>query len=275
MEHPEMNILQCGEIMIAASCETDNAHEKEGMAPTSFLIFVEKGRMLMETDKGTWDLERGSYALVRKYTKAKFTKTFAPSEGAFKSIIFALTNEFLRKVIHEIEIPKELDPVAERCVLLTETVLLKGLMQSIKGYVEEGAELDTRLVEIKTKEALIALIHSAPRLAAVFREYALAERADISEFMNYNYQLNIPLATLALQSGRSLSTFKREFKQIFNETPHRWIMKMRLSKAHELLALGKKRPSEVYTEVGFEDLAHFSKAFKKQFNINPSQVLAF
>ncbi len=30
------------------------------------------------------------------------------------------------------------------------------------------------------------------------------------------------------------------------------------------------KPSKVYLESGFEDLAHFSKAFKKQFSITPS-----
>ena len=61
---------------------------------------------------------------------------------------------------------------------------------------------------------------------------------------------------------------------VFNETPHRWIMRKRLNYAHNLLLQGKNSPSEVYVQSGFEDLAHFSRAFKKQFGISPSKVKA-
>ncbi|WP_310588831.1 helix-turn-helix domain-containing protein [Dyadobacter flavalbus] len=33
-----------------------------------------------------------------------------------------------------------------------------------------------------------------------------------------------------------------------------------------------QRPSDVYLEVGFEDLSHFSYVFKKQFGKAPSQL---
>lgn len=91
-------------------------------------------------------------------------------------------------------------------------------------------------------------------------------------FVLYNYHTNVPLETFARQSGRSLSTFNRDFKMIFGETPHRWIRKKRLEKARELLTTTTKKVSEVYLEVGFEDLAHFSKSFKKEFGVNPSEV---
>ena len=39
-----------------------------------------------------------------------------------------------------------------------------------------------------------------------------------------------------------------------------------------LLTFTNKTPSVVYLEVGFEDLAHFSRSFKQEFGINPSAV---
>ena len=59
---------------------------------------------------------------------------------------------------------------------------------------------------------------------------------------------------------------------VFGETPHKWIMRKRLVKAHELLMQGEGTASDIYMQVGFEDLAHFSRAFKKQFGVPPSQL---
>lgn len=141
-------------------------------------------------------------------------------------------------------------------------------------YTKEGEDMDADLVELKTNEALMAILKSDPRLVAIFREYSLAERADLVKFMNHNFLFNIPLQELADHSGRSLSTFNREFKMVFNETPHKWIMRKRLNHAHNLLLQGNSTPSEVYIQSGFEDLAHFSKAFKKQFGVSPSKIKA-
>ncbi|MEM6726474.1 MAG: AraC family transcriptional regulator, partial [Bacteroidota bacterium] len=101
---------------------------------------------------------------------------------------------------------------------------------------------------------------------------ASPEKADLVEFINHNFMFNLKLSQFAKMSGRSLSSFNREFRRIFHETPHRWIMKSRLEMAKELLIQPARKPSDVYLEVGFEDLAHFSKRFKSYFGINPSEV---
>ena len=97
-------------------------------------------------------------------------------------------------------------------------------------------------------------------------------RIDLYSFMNQSFLLKVPLKIFALQTGRSLSTFHREFKKVFGETPHRWIMKKRLNYARKLMDSDGLKPSEVYITSGFEDLAHFSRAFKKEFGYPPSHT---
>jgi AraC-like DNA-binding protein len=73
-------------------------------------------------------------------------------------------------------------------------------------------------------------------------------------------------------TGRSLSTFKREFKAIFNTSPGKWIMKKRLDEAYFLLDKEHKKSTDIYIDLGFEDLSHFSFVFKKEFGVSPSEV---
>lgn len=274
MENANIKYIHCGELEIAASCETDGSKETTIYYPSSFLIYVHQGQQHIKLDQELISIPKGKFALVRKYTEATYFKSYSKEEGAAKIYFFALTNEFIRKIISQIQIPNELPAVGERIVIMEPSAMLTGLMQSIIAYVDKGDDLDAELVELKTKEALLAIIKSDAKLAAVFREYSLAERADIVQFMNYNYLENKPLETLAVQTGRSLSTFTREFKMIFNETPHKWIMKKRLAYAKKRLLQGDNKASEIYLEAGFEDLAHFSRAFKKQFGLPPSRIQA-
>jgi len=274
MENVDIKYIHCEELEIAAGCESDISKETTVYQANSYLIYVEQGQLHIRIDQQFYVVSKGEFALVRKYTKATVYKSFTKEEAAAKTYFFALTNEFIRKIIGRIKIPGNLSPIADRIVPLQANSQLLSLMQSIIAYVDKGDDLDPKLVESKTKEALLAIIKSDAKLAVIFREYSMAERADMVEFINHNYLINCPLETMAKQSGRSLSTFNREFKIIFNETPHQWILKKRLSYARNLLLQGEQKASDIYLEAGFEDLAHFSRSFKKQFGIPPSKVQA-
>jgi AraC family transcriptional regulator, exoenzyme S synthesis regulatory protein ExsA len=80
------------------------------------------------------------------------------------------------------------------------------------------------------------------------------------------------LEQFAKLTGRSLSTFKRDFTKLYDTTPEKWLQKQKLEQAHFLITQKNKRPSEIYLEVGFESLAHFSTAFKKYFGQTPTEV---
>lgn len=90
--------------------------------------------------------------------------------------------------------------------------------------------------------------------------------------MNQHYQYNGSLDEFAYLTGRSLSTFKRDFEKIFTVTPNRWLLQKRLEDAYYLLKKKKMKATDVCVDVGFKDYLHFSVAFKKLFGIAPSLV---
>ncbi len=128
------------------------------------------------------------------------------------------------------------------------------------------------MLELKTLEALLAIGQVRPELFPILKAYSQAERVNLEQFMQHNFQYNIPLEQLARMSGRSLSTFNHEFKNLYNSSLHQWTKRQRIELAKRLLVQTEKIPSEVYLEVCFEDLAHFSRSFKRHFGKNPSQM---
>jgi AraC-like DNA-binding protein len=90
--------------------------------------------------------------------------------------------------------------------------------------------------------------------------------------MNRNFRFNVSIQRFAYLTGRSLTSFKRDFAHIFNESPSKWLVQKRLREAFFLMDKKGMSASDVYLEVGFEDLSHFSFAFKKQFGFPPTKL---
>lgn len=90
--------------------------------------------------------------------------------------------------------------------------------------------------------------------------------------MNKNFHFNVQLKRFAYLIGRSLATFMRDFEKIFHVSPSRWLLQKRLGEAYYQIKEQGKPASEVYLELGFEDLSHFSYAFKKQYGTPPSGI---
>ena len=90
--------------------------------------------------------------------------------------------------------------------------------------------------------------------------------------MNKNFHFKVELNRFAYLTGRSLATFKRDFEKLFHITPSRWLLQKRLQEAYYQIKEKGKAPSDVYMDLGFEDLSHFSFAFKKQYGLAPSKI---
>ncbi|MBK8194516.1 MAG: helix-turn-helix transcriptional regulator [Lewinellaceae bacterium] len=88
--------------------------------------------------------------------------------------------------------------------------------------------------------------------------------------MEKNFCFNLRLEDYADLTHRSLSTFKRDFQQHYKESPGKWLLKRRVHYAAHLIANSSMILTQVAFESGFEDLSHFSRAFKNIMGTSPS-----
>lgn len=66
---------------------------------------------------------------------------------------------------------------------------------------------------------------------------------------------------------------QRKLKLIANKSPNRLILSVRLQRARELLLAQQDTISEIAFKTGFTNPSYFSKCFKKEFNISPSDFV--
>ncbi|HEX3743927.1 MAG TPA: AraC family transcriptional regulator [Bryobacteraceae bacterium] len=78
------------------------------------------------------------------------------------------------------------------------------------------------------------------------------------------------LDAIARQACLSPYHFHRAFTRAFGETPHAYRNRLRLERAHRLLAAGGMTITQVCGAVGFESAASFSTLFRKAYGAPPS-----
>ena len=128
------------------------------------------------------------------------------------------------------------------------------------------------LLSLKFEEVMLYLLQKYGRKFETYL-YSLVG-SDYSTFKNMietTVQSNLKLEEIAFLCNMSLSTFKRHFINEYKVSPGKWFQEKRLQTAKELLQNGSKA-SNVYTDLGYNNLSNFSQAFKNKFGISPSDV---
>jgi AraC-like DNA-binding protein len=229
---------------------------------------------LRVTEAGTsQEFGAGSLLFARKNSLAKFTKQ--PAENVpFQAITVVFDPALLRTFRQQYGAGgSEPPPQASAAITrLPPSPTLHQFYETLRPYFE--APLPASLAQHKQQEALGLLLQAHPALQQILFDFGQPGKIDLEAFMRQNFRFNVELRQLAYLTGRSLATFKRDFHQVFRSSPARWLYQQRLAEAHYLLEEENRRPSDVYHEVGFESLAHFSYAFKRFFGRNPSSVRA-
>jgi AraC family transcriptional regulator, exoenzyme S synthesis regulatory protein ExsA len=269
----ELRYLECEGLKIALSIETqENCVKHDVYNPQTFLMFIQKGTIEIDTGDEFYYLKAGTFYLSRKHLHGSFKKSCATEDGNFKMIAFILEDSFVKDVIGSITLPENPPPLTQKIYEIPPGSILTGLMNSIEGYFEEREKINSDIIRLKTLESIIGILQAKPQLAHVFFEFSKSVKADLKLFMEKNYMQKYTLEEYASLSGRSISTFNREFRRLFNKSPHQWIKEKRLTFAKNLLVQSDLTSSEIYLQAGFEDLAHFSRSFKNHFGINPSRA---
>ncbi len=81
-----------------------------------------------------------------------------------------------------------------------------------------------------------------------------------------------PITELARIAMMSITKLKSSFKRIYGYGLYEYYQKNRMLKAKQLLTAGSMSVKEVGLQLGFRNLSNFTLAFKKEFNILPSQL---
>lgn len=251
-------------------CTGDQRYGGEMASEDNVLVGVLAGELRVVQADRTRCCKPGETVLLPRKQPATLLKY--PKDGAaYQAVVLKLPTALVR-AYYAANPPVPARPASAGLLLFPRSPLLQSLFASLLPYLDLEQRLPEKLLSVKVAEAIEVLRSLDPQSDAVLADFAEPGKLNLVEYMEANYMFNMPLTQFSNLTGRSLTTFKRDFKKAFQLSPQRWLTQKRLALAHYQLTLTSRKPVELYLEVGFENLAHFSYAFKKQFGYPPTAL---
>lgn len=91
------------------------------------------------------------------------------------------------------------------------------------------------------------------------------------ETIEDNLENEVSVADIADSVGYSLFHFIRTFNRVVHHTPYDYLIRRRLSRAAHALTTSDRRIIDIAQDYGFSSQETFSRAFKRMFDVQPSQ----
>ena len=235
-----------------------------------YLVYVLSGKKTYKTVNGEWTLVPGQTLYLKK--GAEIIHQYFDDE--YCMLGFFLSDELIRETYAEVQGKMPLNrastPAEFTATPVASSNYLEGFFHSMLNYFRGKDRPPDHILVLKLKELLVTLMNADPMLTAYFNSLTDTSRPSLQQIMEKNFCFNLRLEDYAELTHRSLSSFKREFQQLYKEPPGKWLLKRRVHHAANLIVNSDQILTQVAFESGFEDLSHFSRAFKSIMGCSPS-----
>nr|WP_299214042.1 AraC family transcriptional regulator [uncultured Allomuricauda sp.] len=271
-KHPKFNKHIGNDFLLVEYKCPLNVEKFQLWTKSHLITYVINGRKDWITPKQTYGLTAGDTLFVKKGVYA--TKQYL--EEDYCVMLFFMNDEFIRKFTLQNHLSSRAsqDKVTEDGILKIKTnSSFQILIQSILQYLTMNEAIPAELVELKFKELIynITLNKKNSAFKNLLLEISNQKKASIENIMNANFQYDLPIEAFAKLSGRSLSSFKRDFKKCFETSPSKWLINRRLTYSKMLLINTQLNINEICYDSGFKNTSHFIRAFKEKYKLPPNQ----
>jgi AraC family transcriptional regulator, exoenzyme S synthesis regulatory protein ExsA len=237
----------------------------------NYFLYVVRGKKMWQSSRAKYCVQEGEAIFVKK--GANIIHQFF--EKGFCSLMIFVPDDFISSVIKENAAPIQKCPIenTDSVIYLHIDEVLSAYFSSVLSYFAKEKQPPGNLLEIKFKELILNLLLSPDNkpLCSFFKSLCDKSKTSIREIMESNFIYNLKLEEFAYLSGRSLTSFKKDFINAFNCTPGKWLLKRRLEHAKYLLEVTDNNINELVFETGFENASHFIKVFKRAYGLTPLQ----
>ncbi|WP_276090379.1 AraC family transcriptional regulator [Pedobacter sp. JY14-1] len=255
---------------IKLSSYEDKLFKSDLIFDDHMLVWFISGETKIIQAESTFSFKTGDIFLIPRNELATIINY--PKNGLpHQTVVMHLSTERLKKFYEKIDYAKKIQP-RQKIYCFSNHPLLESCLASLIPYFELKGQFPESLATLKIEEAISILRLIDPSVDSVLANFDVPGKIDLIDFMQRNFMFNMSLEKLGYLTGRSLSTFNRDFRKLFNTTPQKWLTDKRLELAYYHLVEKKKKPTEIYLEVGFEDLSHFSYIFKKKYGVSPNML---
>ncbi|WP_312508579.1 helix-turn-helix domain-containing protein [Chryseobacterium culicis] len=245
------------------------------VAEQACFLYVLRGGFHYKTDELELNIVSNYSLLLNCISAGKHIQNSA-TEDHCEIVIVTFYPDILRK-IYDRELPLLLQKPANTVSNLSNEkinndFLIQKYVEGLLFYFENPSLVNEDILILKLKEIMLLLAQSqnASAVQMILSQLFSPTAYSFRQIIEANLFSQVTIEQLAEQSNLSISSFKREFTKLYNDTPAHYIRNKKLEKAAELLLLSDERVTDIAWECGFNDLATFTKNFSDKYHITPS-----
>ncbi|NSL88428.1 helix-turn-helix transcriptional regulator [Chitinophaga sp. Mgbs1] len=271
-DQDDQQILKAGATHFAMLKQRNRVSKRTVFLKENTLIFVIHGYKLLHFDDTTVKVEAGSLLMLKRGFYVMSDNV--PDGLQFRSLLLYFSDEQLRRFLHKSGYTEPAQATAGHHLTVPLTPLLESFRNQYTDYFAHMQQLPPEVLALKLYE-LFLLLTATPQkqqVLAFLQSIVRAQPADIAYIVRAHLFQPLSLAELAKLSGRSLASFKRDFQQLFQTSPKKWINEQRLAHAHTLLRTTPAQVAEIAMECGFENVPHFIHIFRQRYGITPNSI---
>jgi len=236
-----------------------------------FIYFKEKGPKLLSSESNTQ--LKGNEAVLLKCGNHFVDILKETKDNQIEVIAFHLFPEVLKR-LYTGDLPKIIkkQSKSKSSQVVGSSDVIAKFVESLEFYFQNPALVNNDLLELKIKELILLLIQSKniDSILELVADLYSSNTVQVREVIELHLFSNLKLEELAKLCNLSLSSFKREFKKEFDDSPTNYINNRRLDKAKELLSLSDIPVSEIAYEIGFKDSLYFTRLFRNKVGVPPT-----
>lgn len=192
----------------------------------------------------------------------------------YKSIIFSFSDNFILNLFKNKPSQSKSSPnKSYPLIAIKKDSYVINFQESILLLQNLLYENNT-FAKLKLKEIMLYLIDKEANAINSFIQNIQSNhlKSPLENIVNKHLNTNLTITELAFLCNMSISTFKRKFFLAYKTSPRQYFITKKMEKGLILLKQNKK-PSEIYFELGYENLSAFCHQFKKHFGISPKKYI--
>ena len=162
--------------------------------------------------------------------------------------------------------------VKEVMVSVDSDEIIRQYFKSVSLLLDHPQLAEEGILELKLKEIILLLSKvDSNGVNQILNNLFNPTTVFFKDVIEAHLYSMLSMEDLASLTNKSLSAFKRKFKEVYETSPANYIKNKRLEKASKLLKITNLSISDISFECTFNDLAHFSNSFKSKFKLTPSE----
>ncbi|MGY3214809.1 helix-turn-helix domain-containing protein [Mucilaginibacter sp. HD30] len=237
-------------------------------------LYVLQGEMQFQFEDDQTDIPVNHSLLLNCLISGKQIRN-TKDTSAGEVVIVTFHPEILKK-IYERELPAIIQPgksVSNQSHgKINNEFLIQKYIEGLLFYFENPSLVNDEIMILKLKEIILLLSQTrqVETIQVILSQLFSPAKFSFKQIIEANLFSQVNIEELAKKSNLSVSSFKREFAKLYNDTPANYIKNKKLMKAAELLLASDNRIADIAYNCGFNDLANFTKSFHDKYQVSPT-----